>query len=446
MTAKAIQNLRMLFMRPGTLEKGTLEAGDIMHKEFIEILYKMLCIYRDRNSMNSHGIISCDTTELRSYDYCNLLTDKFSGDLEEILFMIFESAFEAIVRKNGIDGIKGEAGEFTAKKVAEILWGLREFADGVLKNYPDFLTLESEKFLKGLKQYEIRNIQEKISECDPFLNCRTFLYRNGKFNAINLDDYSKEFFGFEGVRTIFEDHFQKFADGSSNSNVPLLISSLPGHGKTQMTIYYALKHEELTLVLAEVETIEKNLPLLIQQLSERKDRKFVLFFDDIVPDDINWYYFKNYVGGSFVLPENILIVMASNYHFGASLLSRGRSVIFPIFDEIRCMEMVEGFLISCHLKNPGHNLVSIISADYTEYFGQKCFSELSPRTLMRYLDIYRTNITKRKTMMHLSMGDLITKPDASLFYDFNISLMRKLYGNEYIESLLKEKLRKLEEG
>ena len=65
---------------------------------------------------------------------------------------------------------------------------------------------------------------------------------------------------------------------------------------------------------------------------------------------------------------------------------------------------------------------------------------------MRYLDIYRTNITKRKTMMHLSMGDLITKPDASLFYDFNISLMRKLYGNEYIESLLKEKLRKLEEG
>ncbi|MBQ9789189.1 MAG: DUF815 domain-containing protein [Lentisphaeria bacterium] len=445
MSAGAIQNLRLLFMRPDEGNKQILVSGDILHREFIALFYKMLTVFHLRNSGASCGIEG-EKSELYSYDYCNLLTDKFSGDADKFLDMLFESAFEYIVKTSGIEGVNGAEGDFVAEKVEAILQGAKEFANGVLKNYSDCLTLSSLKLLKSLQSYEIREVKEKISECDPFLNCRTFLYRGGKFNAINLEDHAKEFFGFEGVRTIFEDHFQKFADSSANGNVPLLISSLPGHGKTQMTIYHALKHEKLTLILAEVETIEKQLPALIQQLGNRQDRKFVIFFDDVVPDDIDWYYFKNYVGGSFVLPENILIVIASNYHFGASLLSRGRSVIFPIFDEIRCMEMVEGFLISCHLKNPGHNLVSIISADYTEYFGQKRFSELSPRTLMRYLDIYRTNINKRKTMMHLAMGDLITKPDSSLFYDFNISLMRKLYGNEYIENLLKEKLRKLEEG
>ena len=445
MTAKALQNLRLLFMRPEKNNDFSLVARDMLHKEFIEILYQMLHIFNIRHSAQVQSVNQI-TNELSSYDYCNLLTDKFSGNSEEILSMLFESAFETIVRVDGIVGLEQESGVFIAEKIESIVRGLKEFSERVLKNYSDFLTLESLRLLCELKNYEIKDVKAKIAACDPFKSCRTFLYRNNKFNAIDLEDHATEFFGFEGVRAIFEDHFTKFATNSINSNVPLLISSLPGHGKTQMTIYHALKHESLTLVFAEVETIETHLPVLIQQLGKRSDRKCVLFFDDIVPDDIDWFYFKNYVGGSFVLPENILIVLASNYHFGASLLSRGRSVIFPIFDEIRCMEMVEGFLISCHLKNPKNNLISIIAADYTEYFGQKRFSELSPRTLMRYLDIYRTNINKRKTMMQLSMGDLITKPDASLFYEFNISLMRKLYGNEYIEALLKEKLRKLEEG
>ncbi len=427
-------------MRPAS--DGTLEVGEFLHKDFIETLYKLFAISQMDNSQK----IGNNIDKLYSYDYCNLLTDKFSGNWEQVAVLLFESAFELIVKRNGIEGLSDEAGDFIASKIKEIISSLQNLADEILENYSDFLTLESLKLLKGLQSYQVNDVKSQIKKCDPFLNCRTFLYSNNRFNAINPGEYTKEFFGFEGVQMIYNDHFRKFADSEPNSNVPLLISSLPGHGKTQMTIYHSLKHENLTLILAEVETIEKHLPALIQQLGERKDRRFVLFFDDIIPDDINWYYFKNYVGGSFVLPDNILIVLASNYQFGASLLSRGRSVIFPIFDEVRCMEMVEGFLISCHLKNPGSNLVSIISADYTEYFGQKRFSELSPRTLMRYLDIYRTNINKRKTMMHLSMGDLITKPDASLFYDFNISLMRKLYGNEYIEGLLKEKLRKLEEG
>jgi hypothetical protein len=94
------------------------------------------------------------------------------------------------------------------------------------------------------------------------------------------------------------------------------------------------------------------------------------------------------------------------------------------------------------LKSAPRNLVSLIGADYCEEFGQKKFTELSPRTLMRYLAYYEGNQSKRRTMVELSMGELITKPDAELFYEFNINLMRTLYGDEYIDKLREAELRK----
>ena len=93
--------------------------------------------------------------------------------------------------------------------------------------------------------------------------------------------------------------------------------------------------------------------------------------------------------------------------------------------------------------HPPANLISMIAADYTEEFGQKRFTELSPRTLMRYLKIYETDPGKRRTMMTLSTGEVITRPDGELFYEFNINLMRSLYGDTYIQQLLKERLREL---
>ena len=105
--------------------------------------------------------------------------------------------------------------------------------------------------------------------------------------------------------------------------------------------------------------------------------------------------------------------------------------------------MVEDFLIDFGLRSAPRNLVSLIGADYTEEFGQKKFTELSPRTLMRYLAVYSYDRNKRRTMVELASGPLVTRPDAELFYEFNINLMRSLYGEEYIQSLLKERLRSL---
>ena len=65
---------------------------------------------------------------------------------------------------------------------------------------------------------------------------------------------------------------------------------------------------------------------------------------------------------------------------------------------------------------------------------------------MRYLAQYKTDKNKRKTMLELSHGEVITRPDAQLFYEFNVELMRRLYGNEFIENMLKDRLREMEKG
>ena len=53
---------------------------------------------------------------------------------------------------------------------------------------------------------------------------------------------------------------------------------------------------------------------------------------------------------------------------------------------------------------------------------------------------------KRKKMLEASYQELIMRPDAQLFYEQNIKMMRALYGDGYIEDILREKLRKLGGG
>ena len=287
---------------------------------------------------------------------------------------------------------------------------------------------------------------EKIVELalmrDPFSSCRTFRYLNGVCKPCQIRHIAiDQFYGFHSVREHFREHLHDFC--AQKSNVPLLISSLPGLGKTQFSINYTLHFPELTLIFAEPETLEADLEKLITMLALRKRRKFVVFFDDIEPDNINWYNFRTNVGGSAVLPENIMFVLASNYQFPINILSRGREITFPVFDEIRCLEMVEDFLIGFGLKNANENLSSVIAAGYIEDFGQKKFTELSPRTLIRYLEKFRHDAALRRKMLDQSRQPLIVRPDAQLFYEFNIKLLRSLYGESYIDALRDEKLRAL---
>ncbi len=293
---------------------------------------------------------------------------------------------------------------------------------------------------------EDAELLNRLRQRDPFGGGRVFRYLGSAFTPMELSPVRPldRFFGFPGMRQRFQEHFADFAAG--RSNVPLLISSLPGHGKTQLTLANVLAQEKLTLILPPPEVLNSELPELFGQLAGRPDRKFVVFFDDLDPDRIDWYHFRTRVGGTFSPPANTLVVMASNYFFPPSILSRGRSLVFPIFDEIRCLEMVEDFLAVHGMRHPNRNLISTIAADYCDAFGQKQFSELSPRTLIRHLSGFERDRDRRRLALELASGPLVTKPDAQLFYDFNLKQMKTLYGKEYLDELLQEKLRALEGG
>jgi len=282
-----------------------------------------------------------------------------------------------------------------------------------------------------------------VAAGDRFSVSRSFRFQGGSFIPTRPDSAKplNKFFGFPGVRNRIADHFRDFASGKHN--VPLLINSLPGYGKTSMVISHTLELTDCVLILPSPEALNSGWRELILPLTSRPDRRFVIFFDDIDPRHTDWYNFRTNVGGAFSLPDNVLMVLSANYEFPAEILSRGRRLSFPVFDELRCSEMIEDFLLDFGLKKPPVNLINLIGADYTEEFGQKKFTELSPRTLMRYLKIYLQDQNKRRTMVEMSMGPLVTKPVGELFYEFNIELMRSLYGEEYIQRLLKEKLRNL---
>ena len=288
-------------------------------------------------------------------------------------------------------------------------------------------------------------VRQMLAKFDPLSEGRAFQYTRGEFTPIQLDTIRKvdAFYGFISVRRQFKGQFKSFLAG--NSSVPLLISSLPGHGKTQLTIAHALASPELTLITADEAVLSNELPELLNALAMRPDRKFVVFFDDLDPDKVDFYAFRTHVGGTFSPPSHVMLALASNYDFPPSILSRGVSIQFPTFDDVRCEEMVEDFL-SCHgFRHPNRNIISLLATRYTEAFGQKEFTELSPRTLIRFLDRYERNPQLRRDAVELACGQVIPRPDDQLFYEFNIRLMRKLYGKEYIENLLKDRLKALEE-
>ncbi|MBE6356880.1 MAG: hypothetical protein E7058_07170 [Lentisphaerae bacterium] len=290
---------------------------------------------------------------------------------------------------------------------------------------------------------DIRNFAAALSAADLFNGSRVFSWHRGRFFAVQPSSAKSvdKFFGYPGVQVALREQFTDFARGKTN--LPLLINSLPGYGKTSMVISFALAVPGTVVILADPETLESSWQQLITLLGKRPDRRFVLFFDDIDPRNIDWYNFRTNVGGAFSPPENIMPVLTANYEFPPSILSRGRRISYPVFDEERCSEMIEDFLISFGMKKPPRNIVSLMGAEYTEEFGQKKFTELSPRTLMRHLAAYEHDPRKRKQIVELAGGGMITKPDAELFYEFNIELMRSLYGEEYIQRLLKERLRSL---
>ena len=273
----------------------------------------------------------------------------------------------------------------------------------------------------------------RMSSDDPFAHGRIFRHQDGAFLPLTLPSirHADDFYGYQSVRRMFQEHFKAFSEG--RSNLPLLISSLPGLGKTQMSIAYSLSFPDITLIIPQPGDIAAGLEPLIAKLAAWPNRKFMLFFDDIDAAATDWYYFRANIGGTFSLPENITVTVASNQRFPANISSRGRGCEFPMFDEIRCQEMILDFLTAKGMRDPSKNLVAVIASDYVSEFGQKQFEELSPRTLVRYLDHSLSDPAKRKTLMDEANGEVVQQPDPQVFYEENVKLMRSIHGEEALD-------------
>ena len=340
-------------------------------------------------------------------------------DIEEDHLLHFQVQHAAVLTSVGveclIDYIKLVDND-KSKGLTRIRPDLEEFL--VINNFFEHNTAKQKNLITKLRT--------KAQEIDKFNISRVFRYSDDEFFPVELASIREvdKFYGYRETKDIFMNFFSTFS--KEGENFPLLISSLPGLGKTHFTISHSLSFENLTLILPEPESLSSPLEHLIRKLSLRKNRKFVIFFDDVDTRKINWFFFRTHIGGSFVLPDNIAIVIASNYKFPANISSRGRGVIFPIFDEIECQKMVEDFLLAMGMQHPPSSLISVIAADYVEEFGQKKFEELSPRTLVRYLDRYHNDSAKRLKMLNLSREELITKPDSQSFFDANKQVNERL--------------------
>ena len=275
---------------------------------------------------------------------------------------------------------------------------------------------------------------------DPFAKGNIFRYRNGTFlptPPLGENRKTGEFYGYNEAKNLLRGHLEDFA--ASKHNLPLFLTGLPGLGKTRMTIAHILEGD-FTLILATPEDLQKNLEELIQSLLPFSRQKFILFFDDINVAKTDFYAFRTFVGGAFTLPPHVLTILSANEPFPANIASRGRAFTFPLFDEIRCMEMI-GDYFAIHYGSSARisrELVSVIAADYVESYGQKVFEELSPRTLCRYLELHLKDAKRRKRLLSLSNNAMIPRPDAQAFYEQNMRLLRSLYGEEEWEKFQEE--------
>jgi hypothetical protein len=49
---------------------------------------------------------------------------------------------------------------------------------------------------------------------------------------------------------------------------------------------------------------------------------------------------------------------------------------------------------------------------------------------------------KRKKMLEMTRAKVFAKPDPQVFYEFNVKLMRSLYGEEILDALREENMKK----
>jgi predicted AAA+ superfamily ATPase len=190
----------------------------------------------------------------------------------------------------------------------------------------------------------------------------------------------QEFFGYDLTKRDLVDYFSSFAAGIPAR--PLLLDGPPGIGKTELVISYALANR-LQIVIASPRELTTFLGPLLQKLG-RMPRRIVLFYDDLDPEAVDWHHFRQFVSGTARYPNNVAMALVTNKKFPENVLSRGNYIEIPPFSYDVARSMIAGYLE--HIENRNPHMIERLGVGYLLAFGQEKIVEMSPRSLIIYLD------------------------------------------------------------
>lgn len=279
----------------------------------------------------------------------------------------------------------------------------------------------------ALTPKKVKAISTRIKRHDRFAQSRTFRVMAGDILPGTIGEIRmlENFYGYTQERKILGKILTDFIDGVTNR--PLLVTGMPGMGKTHMTIAHALSQDGLTLVNAEQEDLGAGLEELVITLGQHPYRKFLVFFDDVEPDHVPWSTFRNQVDGYLPYPDNVEIVIATNGEFPASIRSRCRVFeLRPMNPEV-CEEFIVDYLNEHRwMSQPYPNLVSTLAADFSSMFRRRVVNELTPRSLIQYFEMLEKDTEKIRRLIRESLEDVVRVPSEEPFIESNRQILHRL--------------------
>lgn len=276
-------------------------------------------------------------------------------------------------------------------------------------------------------EIELDKVVEALREHDLFSASRTYRPFHNELHPGLIGEIRslENFYGYRQERTFFGTYFADFVAGKEP--LPLLLSGMPGIGKTHLTIAHSLSLPEVTLVLADASYLEDSLEWLIDLLGQHHYRKFVLFFDDVEPSKVNWTTFRNQVDGFLPYAKNVCMVIAANANFPVSIRSRARGFDFRAMDPEVCQEFIADYIAERQWMSQAYpDLVSTVASDFVAMYRTRVLSELTPRSLVQYLGILEANKEKIKGLIRESLEDIVRVPAEEAFIESNRSILNQL--------------------
>lgn len=327
--------------------------------------------------------------------------------------------------------------------LADYMTLLKELSEeGGAQPFPRLESLDFGSFEGDMKELQVENgtvtgmfvkdVRERIKSQDIFSTGRTFRpvrdeLRPGPLGDIRLLD---NFYGYKEEQRFFKDHFQPFV--RDERTIPLLLRGMPGVGKTHLTIAHVLSLPDMTLVNADQKYLEESLEELLSLLGRHHYRQFVLFFDDVDPETIDWSTFRNQIDGYSPEVRNVAIVIATNGEFSPQIRSRCRVFEFRPMNPEVCQEFVSDYLEDRRwMSQPYPNLVSTVAADFTAMFRRGILNELTPRSLTRYFEMLEVDKAKIRRLIRESLDEIVRVPSDDAFSESNNQILERMQMDRY---------------